>query len=88
MAVTTSHGIKGKFVKMFSPGSSEHLAIVKLDEVITAFNAMVTQYNALLAKLDADTGVVDTDYASAVVGAKVSKTATDQLIPSPLKQDV
>lgn len=78
MAQDKSDGINGKFVKTFAPGSSEHLAIVKLDELIVKFQA-------LLAKLDADAGVADVNYASTL---NVSKTATDQLVPSPAKQDV
>jgi hypothetical protein len=81
-------GIAGKFVKTFAPGSSEHLAIKKLDELAIAHNALIAKFNALLVKLDADTGVIDVNYESTLEATPLAKSASDELIPSPKRQDV
>lgn len=75
-----------KYVKTYAPGSSEHLAILKHDEVVAAYNDLATKFNALLAKLDSDV-VGGADYV-AVIGAASAevKDASDELIPSPKKE--
>lgn len=78
MAVTTAKGLKNEFVKDYSAGSSEHLANVKIDQLIVALNALLT-------KLDADTGVVGTNYHALIA---IAKTMTDQLIKNPPKMDL
>lgn len=95
-----SQGIGGKYVKTYAPGSSENLAILKIDELVAAYNKLQGDYAALrakfvavLAKLDADTGVTDVNYAAtqtpaATASAQVTKSASDLLIKSPVKEGV
>jgi hypothetical protein len=82
--IETFKGEAGKGIKEYAPGSAEHLAIAKLDEVILAINALVTQFNAFLAHVDTANvaGIGNTNVAT-YAGVKVSKTASDQLIQSP-----
>ena len=77
MIIDKSKGLgsvnSGQFVKTFAPGSSEHLAIIKLDQLVAALAGV-------LHKLDADTGVNDTNYFALW---NIAYSASDQLIPSP-----
>lgn len=94
-----ARGINNKFVKTAAAGSEEELHTLKGDETIDAYNALKadfddlrTQYVALLAKMDADFADVtnaSVDYAASVspaaaTSAAITKTVTDELIPSPL----
>lgn len=80
-----ARGINNKFVKTATPGSEERLHTLKLDELINAYNTLADKLDTLAAKLDADAGVTDTDYQSsaAITDTKLSKTVSDELIPSP-----
>lgn len=81
-------GLNGKYVKTYAPGSSEHLAIKKHDEVVAAYNALAAKFNALLAKLDADV-VGGADYVTVIGAASADvKTASKELLPSPKKEDI
>jgi hypothetical protein len=74
----------GKFVKDYSPGSSNHLAIAKLDELVLALNSFISQFNAFLAHVDTGNvaGIGNTN-AATYSGVKVSQTASDEMIQSP-----
>lgn len=82
--VEKGKGEAGKFVKDYAPGSAEHLAIAKLDEIILAVNALISQFNAFLAHVDTGNvvGIGNTN-AATYSGVKVPKTASDALIQSP-----
>lgn len=82
-------GLGGKFIKTFAPGSSEHLSVKKLDELILAFNALVVHFNAFLAHVDTGNvvGIGNTNVAN-FAGSSVSKTASDQLVQSPPKTNL
>lgn len=86
--VETGNGLgkSDKFVKTFSAGSSEHLAIEKIDQLVMAVNALIVQFNAFLAHVDvADvTGIGNANVAT-FAGVAVAQTASDQLIQSPPK---
>lgn len=74
----------GKFIKDYAPGSAEHLAVAKLDEIILAVNALISQFNAFLAHADAAAGApLGTSNAATYSGVAVPKTASDELIQSP-----
>ena len=49
-------------VHQSTPGDDFELLVAK-------YNALAAKFNALLAKLDADAGVTDTTYVSAIVVA-------------------
>lgn len=77
-------GLGGKFVKSYAAGSSEHLAIEKLDEIVLAVNALIQQFNAFLSHVDTAnvTGIGNAN-AATYSGVKVAQTASDALIQSP-----
>lgn len=74
----------GKFIKTFAPGSSEHLAISKLDQIVLAFNVLITQFNAFLTHVDTGNvvGIGNTNRAT-YGGTSITYTASDELIQSP-----
>jgi hypothetical protein len=74
----------GKFIKTYAPGSSEHLAISKLDQIVLAFNAFVAQWEAFLSHADAAAGApLGTSNHATYSATAITYTASDELIQSP-----
>jgi len=77
-------GKSNSFVKTFAPGSSEHLAIEKIDQIVIAVNALIAQFNAFLAHVDsADVAGVGNSNATTYKSVAIAQTASDQLVQSP-----
>ena len=87
--VEQGKGLAGKFEKTYAAGSSEHLSIEKIDELVLAVNAFIAQFNLFLAHVDTAnvTGIGNTN-AATYSGVKVPKTASDVLIQSPPIQNL